>query len=62
MIATRTQLVAALPLIRLLEQLADVIGRLTESQYAQKPVGVVESSVGGHVRHCLDHVRALIDA
>jgi uncharacterized damage-inducible protein DinB len=51
-----------LPLIALLDQLAEVVARLPDSHYAQKPVGVVESSVGGHVRHCLDHVRALIDA
>jgi len=62
MIATKTQTVAALPLIALLEELTEVIARLPDSQYAQKPVGVVESSVGGHVRHCLDHVKALIDA
>jgi uncharacterized damage-inducible protein DinB len=24
------------------------------------PVGVVSSSIGGHVRHCLDHVDALL--
>ena len=48
------------PLIRLLRQLSIVVGKLTDSQYTQKPVGVVESSVGGHVRHCLDHVRSLL--
>ena len=45
------------PLIALLQQLADVVDRLDDGQYVQKPVGVVPSSVGGHVRHCLDHVR-----
>jgi hypothetical protein len=50
------------PLATLLRQLAAVVERLTESQYTQKPVGVVESSVGGHVRHCLDHIRALLSA
>jgi uncharacterized damage-inducible protein DinB len=48
------------PLIKLLRQLSVVVGKLTDSQYTQKPVGVVESSVGGHVRHCLDHVRSLL--
>lgn len=50
------------PLIALLQQLADVIDRLDDGQYVQKPVGVVPSSVGGHVRHCLDHVRSLLEA
>lgn len=48
------------PLVGLLRQLSGVVGKLTDSQYTQKPVGVVESSVGGHVRHCLDHVRSLL--
>lgn len=50
------------PLTQLLRQLASVIQRLNDQQYTQKPVGVIESSVGGHVRHCLDHVRALLAA
>jgi uncharacterized damage-inducible protein DinB len=53
---------ATQPLASLLRQLASVIQRLTDAQYTQKPVGVVESSVGGHVRHSLDHVRALLSA
>jgi uncharacterized damage-inducible protein DinB len=43
-------------------QLADVIESLTDEQYVQKPVGVIPSSIGGHVRHCLDHVEALLSA
>jgi uncharacterized damage-inducible protein DinB len=50
---------AAEPLARLLDELCGVIGSLTDEQYVQKPVGVMPSSVGGHVRHCLDHVAAL---
>ena len=50
------------PLIQLLNELARVIGRLSDGQYVQKPVGVIESSVGGHVRHCLDHVQSLLSA
>jgi uncharacterized damage-inducible protein DinB len=33
---------------------------MTDEQYRMKPVGVVSSNVGGHVRHCLDHVDALL--
>jgi len=51
-----------LPIAALLAQLRSVIENLSDAQYAQKPVGVVESSIGGHVRHCLDHVRALLSA
>jgi uncharacterized damage-inducible protein DinB len=47
-------------LAAVLRQLGEVIGGLTDEQYRQKPVGVVPSSVGGHVRHCLDHVEALL--
>ena len=50
---------AAEPLVRLLDELCCVIGNLTDAQYVQKPVGVMPSSVGGHVRHWLDHVAAL---
>lgn len=53
---------ATRPLIHVLKQLAEVIERLGDSQYTQKPVGVVQSSLGAHVRHCLDHVRALLAA
>ncbi len=48
------------PLIALLRQLADLVGALTDEQYTRKPVGVVPSSIGGHVRHSLDHVDALL--
>jgi hypothetical protein len=41
-------------------ELASVIESLTDAQYSLKPVGVVSSSVGSHVRHCLDHVDALL--
>jgi len=37
-----------------------MITDLTAEQYRTTPVGVVPSSVGGHVRHCLDHVEALL--
>jgi uncharacterized damage-inducible protein DinB len=53
---------ASTALIAVLEQLRGVVGCLKDEQYAMRPVGVVNSSIGGHVRHCLDHVRALADA
>jgi uncharacterized damage-inducible protein DinB len=33
---------------------------MTDEQYRQKPVGHASGSVGGHVRHCLDHVDTLL--
>ena len=59
-VLTRPGASASEPVAALLEQLADVLGGIIDSQYVTKPVGVFRSSVGGHVRHCLDHVRALL--
>lgn len=53
---------AVLALLAVLQQLAEVVGSMTDQQYTAKPVGVVPSSVGGHVRHCLDHVDTLLAA
>jgi uncharacterized damage-inducible protein DinB len=50
------------PITMLLRELGEVIERLTDEQYVQKPVGVMPGSLGGHVRHCLDHVTALLGA
>jgi uncharacterized damage-inducible protein DinB len=49
----------ALPLVLLLRQLASAIEDLNDHEYTTCPVGVMESSIGAHVRHCLDHVVAL---
>src|SRR6516164_8962033 len=51
---------AVVPLVGVLRQTAALLGSLTDEQYALKPVGVVPSSVGGHVRHCLDHIDAIL--
>ena len=52
----------AITLMTILQQLQAVIGCLRDEQYSMKPVGVVQSSIAAHVRHCLDHVRALLGA
>jgi uncharacterized damage-inducible protein DinB len=49
------------PLVAVLGQLAELIESMSAEQYTRKPVGVVPSSVGGHVRHNLDHVQTLLD-
>lgn len=46
-------------LVAALQQLADVLDAASDEQYVQQPVGVVPGSLGGHVRHCLDHFEAL---
>ncbi len=51
-----------LALTLLLEQLRDVITLLPTSMYLAKPAARVSGSVGEHVRHCLDHVSALVSA
>ena len=48
------------PIVQLLDELAQVIAALGDEQYVQMPVGVMPSSIGGHVRHSLDHARALL--
>lgn len=50
------------PVAALLRELAEVVGRVSDVDYVRKPVGVIPGSVGGHVRHCLDHVTALLAA
>jgi uncharacterized damage-inducible protein DinB len=50
----------AMPLGLLLRQIAGVVRGLSDSQFVHKPVGVIQSSVGAHIRHCLDHVSALL--
>ncbi|MBY0456681.1 MAG: DinB family protein, partial [Gemmataceae bacterium] len=43
-----------------LTQLFDLVAGLTDDQYTRKPGGALPSSIGGHVRHNLDHVAALL--
>lgn len=45
-----------------LEQLRGVMERMSDAQYVACPLAGVPSSVGGHVRHALDHVAALVRA
>jgi uncharacterized damage-inducible protein DinB len=48
------------PLVGLLRQLATVIEGLDADQYCARRVSDISGSIGGHVRHCLDHVRAFV--
>jgi uncharacterized damage-inducible protein DinB len=47
-------------IVAVLRQLRDLLRVTSPEQYVMKPVGVVNSSIAGHVRHCLDHVEALL--
>lgn len=42
-----------------LEQIDGLIDRLDDEGYARPLDGIFGGSIGGHVRHCLDHVRCL---
>jgi uncharacterized damage-inducible protein DinB len=46
----------------LLQQLESVVERLDDTQYRAERAREVSGSIGGHVRHCLDHVAALAAA
>lgn len=48
------------PLREVLDQLRRLLDQLDASIYNAKPVTTYGGSVGGHVRHCLDHVNALL--
>lgn len=50
------------PLVAVLDQLDELLGDLTDEQYVAKPGGLVTSGIGGHVRHNLDHIEALLRA
>lgn len=49
------------PLREVLGQLRAVVSSLGHEAYTRNPVATVDGGVGGHVRHCLDHVQAMID-
>ena len=48
------------PLIELLHQMEALIERLDDFDYERPAPGRSSGGVGGHVRHCLDHVMALL--
>jgi uncharacterized damage-inducible protein DinB len=46
--------------VAVLRQLRDLLRATSPEQYVMKPVGIVNSSIAGHVRHCLDHVTTFL--
>lgn len=51
---------AVTALVRLLDQVSEVIDTLSDAQYSKRPQGRPSGSIGAHVRHCLDHVEAFM--
>jgi uncharacterized damage-inducible protein DinB len=50
---------AVCALAELLKDTARVVAQLAPEEYTDSDVPGISGSIGGHVRHCLDHVRAL---
>jgi hypothetical protein len=50
------------PLAGLLQQMRSMIERMDDEAYTMPAPGRSSGGVGGHVRHCLDHVGALVYA
>ncbi len=50
------------PLLHLLRELRFMIERIDDESYAAPAPGRSSGGIGGHVRHCLDHVGALLSA
>jgi hypothetical protein len=48
------------PLLELLHQMRKMIYQLDDVDYARPAPGRSSGGIGGHVRHCLDHVSALL--
>jgi uncharacterized damage-inducible protein DinB len=54
--------VPALALAGCFRDMAALLDGTSDLDYLSRPERGVSGSVGAHVRHCLDHVRALLDA
>jgi hypothetical protein len=50
------------PLVALLDEMRRLIARLDDDTYRRPAPGRTSGGVGGHVRHCLDHIGALVSA
>ena len=50
------------PLAGLLQQMRSTIEQMDDETYSMPAPGRSSGGVGGHVRHCLDHVAALVTA
>src|SRR5919198_4298673 len=53
---------AASAISRQLDDIRAIVMSLDDRTYVARPVANVSGSIGEHVRHCLDHISALIVA
>ena len=53
---------AADALARSLDELASLVEATSDEDFVAQPPGGVSGSIGAHVRHCLDHVDAVLEA
>jgi hypothetical protein len=60
-IPLKSPLMPAFALAEHLDAFADVVERLGDLDYLARPSTGVSGSIGAHVRHCVDHVTALLD-
>jgi uncharacterized damage-inducible protein DinB len=60
-IPMKSPLLPAFALAEHLDALAAVVERVSDLDYLARPSSGVSGSVGAHVRHCVDHVLALLD-
>jgi hypothetical protein len=57
-----TAMTAVRPLLSLLDDMRSLIERIDDASYTAPAPGRSSGGIGGHVRHCLDHVGALVAA
>jgi uncharacterized damage-inducible protein DinB len=60
-IPLKSPLMPAFALAEHLDAFAEVVERLGDLDYLARPSTGVSGSIGAHVRHCVDHVSALLD-
>ena len=53
---------AAAVINRQLDDIAAVVMSIDDATYVARPIAEVSGSIGEHVRHCLDHIGALVAA
>ena len=53
---------AVTPVMDLLHELYSILDTIDDAQYTRSPIGPIHASLGGHLRHSLDHIEAFIGA
>jgi uncharacterized damage-inducible protein DinB len=53
---------AASVISRRLDAIAAIVMSMDHATYVARPIAAVSGSIGEHVRHCLDHIGALVAA